>query len=285
LNIPFRYEGDIELLASAIADEIDKPNNHNFKFLMDFVKDKDKDYSFSRNPEAFYQQFIDDYNTSTELKHAVLINYRKNTTKYLANKVRNILVDTKRKYVEGEVIVCKRGPKEDLENTITTHKVFRIQKVKESNALVSTKYGYFKKIMLEDAFSEFMMQQDGESIATIPVYLLDLVDEYGKVHFNVVVLQNEKDPTYFKYRTNLKNKASRSLQVRDWISYFGFYEFFCEFGYAYSVNTYIVQGATYNNVYVNLRDIITITPIDNKEKLQSLYTSVTRARSKVTILV
>ena len=94
-------------------------------------------------------------------------------------------------------------------------------------------------------------------------------------------LLNDKKFAYFKTLLH-----SRCKKVKDgWKDYHEINDHFTPFASAYVVNTYVVQGDTYENVFVNFRDILTVKPISRKEKLQSLYTAVTRAKTHVSILV
>jgi hypothetical protein len=58
LTTPFRYEGDIQELATAIANEIDKdPKDISLKFLNEFAMKTGKDYEFTRNGKEFFDEF------------------------------------------------------------------------------------------------------------------------------------------------------------------------------------------------------------------------------------
>ena len=288
LVTPFRYEGDIEELASAIASEIDKLGEKSLKFLNKFATVTGKDYEFTRNGEEFFEAFLEDNASSDDLKHCVLINYRKKVTKALAKELRDkVVANSKEKFVAGEKIVCKRGTKGTTDAlSLTNHKVFRINRVKEAEAMMKFKFGNYVKIQIADSFTEAAESKEkGVVFKRIPIYLLDLVDSNGAVFNNIAVLKDELNMNYIMQRNWMKGRAERELQSRYWSEYFTFLEFFNEFDYGYAVNTYVVQGDTYNNVYINLRDIMSVGPITTREKLQSLYTAVTRARKKVKILV
>jgi len=288
LVTPFRYEGDIEELASAIAGEIDKLGEKSLKFLNKFATVTGKDYEFTRNGEEFFDAFLEDNASSDNLKHCVLINYRKKVTKALAKELRDKVVEnSKDKFVAGEKIVCKRGTKGTTDAlSLTNHKVFRINRVKEAEAMMKFKFGNYVKIQIADSITEAAESKEkGVVFKRIPIYLLDLVDSNGAVFNNIAVLKDELNMNYIMQRNWMKGRAERELQSRYWSEYFTFLEFFNEFDYGYAVNTYVVQGDTYNNVYINLRDIMSVGPITTREKLQSLYTAVTRARKKVKILV
>ena len=93
-----------------------------------------------------------------------------------------------------------------------------------------------------------------------------------------------EDEYFDELSTELFRTARNSGNNMDWVKYYQFVEFFNHFEFASSVNTYVVQGDTYENVYVNLKDILSVQPTSMKQKLQSFYTAVTRAKKKVHIL-
>jgi hypothetical protein len=152
--------------------------------------------------------------------------------------------------------------------------------------MVKTKFGRYVSIRIHDVFTEAAESEShGVNFKHISIYLLDLIDEHGTEFYNIPVLKDDLDMTYVQYSGFLKGRAQRESESKYWIDYYTFMEFFNQFEYAYAVNTYVVQGDTYDNVYINLRDILSVGPITDREKLQSFYTAVTRARKKVKILV
>lgn len=100
---------------------------------------------------------------------------------------------------------------------------------------------------------------------------------------NVVVVRNNPEALnlYEKQKNYFLDKAkSDSLQ---WGHYYKFIDSFAYFDYAYSVNTYKVQGQTLNNVYVLENEIMSIKPLTLKQKFQALYVAMTRASKNLYI--
>ena len=120
-------------------------------------------------------------------------------------------------------------------------------------------------------------------ILLLETCVLNLVNEHGNVIMEIPVLKNPNDRKFLFVKTALKNRCIKIK--KDWEDYYGVVEYFADLNYAYVVNSHVVQGDTYDNIFVNFRDILTVKPITKKEKLQSLYTAVTRARKHATILV
>jgi ATP-dependent exoDNAse (exonuclease V) alpha subunit len=62
-----------------------------------------------------------------------------------------------------------------------------------------------------------------------------------------------------------------------WNKFYEFTDSFCDFTMGYSINAYKVQGSTYQNVYIDLIDILETGPLTPKRKLQTIFTVLTRA--------
>lgn len=54
--------------------------------------------------------------------------------------------------------------------------------------------------------------------------------------------------------------------------------------YAYAITSHKSQGSTYNTVVVDELDIMSVKPISNKQKSQSLYTAITRASATCIVI-
>jgi len=53
---------------------------------------------------------------------------------------------------------------------------------------------------------------------------------------------------------------------------------FCSVNYAYAITSYKCQGSTLDNVIIDINDIVSCRPLTDKQKIQSIYTAMTRAR-------
>ena len=124
-----------------MADMIDYKGKKNFSFLVPFTKEENKDYTFTRNADQFYKDFLAHYAESKDdVKGTILINYRNAVTQKLAKDLRTkALGASNKRFIVGERIVCKRGTK-DIEGTdaamLTTHKMLIVTAVKEYEASV-----------------------------------------------------------------------------------------------------------------------------------------------------
>jgi len=94
------------------------------------------------------------------------------------------------------------------------------------------------------------------------------------------------DIGYVSYKNRLMKYKENALNDKSqWIHYFSFKDSFANVQHAYSINSHKSQGSTYNTVYTDLFDIMSVSMISDREKLQSLYTAITRASDKLCIMV
>lgn len=88
------------------------------------------------------------------------------------------------------------------------------------------------------------------------------------------------------YQAILKEKRQKvdatSIKMRwsAWNDYHNFVKSFANVSYGYCFTAYKAQGSGFRNVYIDLYDILT-SKLSNKRKLQTLYTSITRATHQV----
>jgi exodeoxyribonuclease-5 len=95
-----------------------------------------------------------------------------------------------------------------------------------------------------------------------------------------IVKGNKGHINYELYRDRLLEYSN----AKKWREFWGFKSQFGDFSYGYTLTAYKAQGSTYKNVYISLSDILGIMMLSDKRKLQTLYTSITRASHNVTFL-
>lgn len=117
-------------------------------------------------------------------------------------------------------------------------------------------------------------------------YLINVTD--GVESWDVEVLAKKSYPEYNKYVSQLFNEAktlplgrTRTNRLKNaWSAKRRFAN--VDFGYA--ITSHKSQGSTYKYVIVVEDDILSVGPITDVEKSQSLYTAITRASDKVFIV-
>lgn len=95
-----------------------------------------------------------------------------------------------------------------------------------------------------------------------------------------IVLGGKGHQNYESYRERLLEYSN----AKQWKEYWNFRDKFGDFSYGYTLTAYKAQGSTYKNVYISLADILGLTMLSDKRKLQTLYTAITRASHNVYFL-
>jgi nucleoside-triphosphatase THEP1 len=291
LNIPYRYEGELEELANAIAFEIDKYNETgecDFKFLYEFTQKESNSYSFYRNEQEFMETAVTCFKQSKNLKHCVVVCYRNETAEVDNLRLKEMILNTDEMYTTNEKLVAKSSLFLEGEILIQNNSLYTV-KSKElvTYAFICTKGGkYIGKVIVDSKNNQKKLNDKyyNDIVVYIDAYHLVLIDIYGKQVFDIIPVLTKSNDKKFNYFKSLLHSRCKKLKI-DWKDYYNVSEYFTPFDSAYVVNTYVVQGDTYENVFVNFRDIVNVKPISRKEKLQSLYTAVTRAKTHVSILI
>ena len=78
-------------------------------------------------------------------------------------------------------------------------------------------------------------------------------------------------------------KAAEAKASKDWFKYNSFINNYAVFKYSYAVSVHKAQGSSIKNVYILEDEIMKVKPTTAKEKFQSLYVAITRARHRVYI--
>jgi exodeoxyribonuclease-5 len=92
--------------------------------------------------------------------------------------------------------------------------------------------------------------------------------------FIITPTENGKD-IYKKTLARLTSNAKQNKSL--WKMKFDFEDAFCDFSMGYAINAYKCQGSTYENVFIDLIDILETGPLTPKRKLQTIFTAMTRA--------
>lgn len=101
----------------------------------------------------------------------------------------------------------------------------------------------------------------------VPAYNCSLKNHWGKF----IVTPTEEGEV-------LVNDILKELaQERKWEEFWNVKKLFTSYTFGYAINAYKCQGGTYKNVYIDLRDILSVTKITERNKMQTIYTALTRA--------
>jgi len=181
----------------------------------------------------------------TNVNSCRIIAYKNKTIDKLNDKIRMLLFGKKaRRFEIGELIISQGG----YGSFITNGDVFRVTGVKDIVDSNNIKC----------------------HILTVNV----------NMPIPIIVVADEGMQEYTEIEEYLREQANSTA---NWKPYKEFTGAYAKFKYSYAVSTHKAQGSSIDNVYVFEADIMNVGPISIKEKFQSLYVAVTRARHRVYI--
>jgi exodeoxyribonuclease-5 len=129
-----------------------------------------------------------------------------------------------------------------------------------------------EEFIIKEVVQDKILHQHGHPIET---YFGRINDSFNDGY---IITPTEKGITqYNKIVTDLKNYAKQNPKL--WRQFYNFTDLFTDYTMGYAINTYRCQGSTYEDVYIDLNDILQTGPLTTKRKLQSIYTSLTRAKN------
>jgi len=189
-----------------------------------------------------------------------IIAFRNTTIKIINEKIRHLLYgDDLQQFMEGELVICDGGysAKKEFNSKprpcIYNNEIFRISSTVKTN-------GPYDIPALMPVLDPPVALQQGERIY--------IVDEKGREKYDSIL-------------KSLQTKARENGSL--WRNYYLFRDNFAEFNYTYTQSSHKSQGRTYRDVIVLEKDILDVSKIDVKVKLQSLYVACTRASRRVYI--
>jgi exodeoxyribonuclease-5 len=151
------------------------------------------------------------------------------------------------------------------------------------------------EFQIVERYPEFIDKRDGLTLYCIDIILDDKLhqlvllhpdskkeyESYVKSRFNTAFdikrqidkLDQDK-PDYFKLKNDL-NKQYKTELENAWSEK----NRFPNIDYGFCLSSHKAQGSTYDIVVVHEQDIMSVKPISNKSKSQSIYTAITRAKN------
>jgi hypothetical protein len=213
----------------------------------------------------YYKDFLNDFMTRIEeLEQTKVVAYRNDkVTMYNEHIRKKIYNNPIHKFIEGELIYMNDtylhkqqigDKKSRMKWTCYNSDEYRIVSINDSDIAGI----HVNKLYID--------KKDHIHLAAYTEPYIYVVSNSGMNQF-----QREKSKLYHFAVTAQFNKPN------EWRKY---YEFIGQFGnvsYGYCYTAYKIQGSTYKTVYVDVNDIVTVGPLSNKRKLQSIYTALTRA--------
>lgn len=199
--------------------------------------------------------FLEDFKSSSEdYLDTKMIAYRRNTVTYYNDFIRKYLYgeQSSKELIKDEIIYMNDSFfLDDSDNSFICHNSseYKIRSFEEMNVA-----GY-------NSYVAHLDPQDS----------IESKDKF--IH----IIKDIEKPRLEKY---LKSYADKYK----WKDFWTLKKKFADFQRGYSLTAYKAQGSTYKNVYLDVNDVLTIAPISNKRKLQTIYTAMTRPTHLVTFL-
>lgn len=303
LTIPYRYEGNIQKLSLYLCSQIDNLNKlqeynpfspvdmhgmitNKLKSIgtsISDVKSGEADVIVYNGSEPFIQEAV---NAFKDNKLCTVICYRNEKVEQVAKLIRSKLLPAAQEYyVIGDRIILRDTIVDDNKMVVApSMTLFEVQNIQQRTTFISYN---IKKDSLDVLVTENeeLIPKDFIKfpIKTYNLTIKSLSPDNPIILSNVRTFRSSTNPLFENIRKVLYEHCFSTSS--NWDQYYSLLEAFPLFQYAYAVNTYVVQGATYDEVFVLTNDILAIKPISSKAKFQSLNTAVTRAKYKTHLLV
>lgn len=256
LNIPMRFEGHLYKMASIIRAEINKAREGYFADIniinksmarVSMIGEDGSGYVFTSSFETFIKAALRRFRENKGSFHVRILAYRNKTIDKINEIIRKDLYGFNAKQFEDDELVINEG---GYKTYINNGEILTIKSVRKV-----------------------------EGPYNIPCVTLKFRDK--KINIPVYVVSTEGKEMYD--RVLQKKKAAAKKSSYKWKEYYAFIDSFAYFKYSYSSSVHKAQGSTITHVFILDDDILSIRPITSKEKLQSLYVAVTRARFRAVI--
>lgn len=264
LNETMRFQGAIQTLTNAIRDEIEKltegiaANKYIINTLTqrkDMLNADSTGVKFKGNIREMVKLAVDYFSNSTDPNILRILAFKNKSINALNTAIRiELYGEDAAAFVPGELVITNGSYKDEFDNG----EVLRIKSIKQWEHL---------------NIPCLVVKLNGIRTRK-PVYVIN---------------PDPKDRGYRMFQEHAKDLSQRAKQAPPnlksffWKNYFDFIGEFAKFDYAYAVNCYKSQGATYQNVIVMEEEIMGIRPLNLKQKFQALYVSMTRAQRNLYI--
>jgi len=282
LNNAMRYSGPIADLGARIRKEISnfnegeacsqyvfnewQTNELKNSCRTSVVDEKGNGYIFINDLDVVMDIAVKAFKEDNSPTAMRLIAFRNSTIIKLNDYVRSLLYQTDDleslpQFMPGELVICDGGYATRVQGRnidrpcIYNNSIFRVDGTVEVNR------GPHGIASLMPILNPPVDLQEGERI-----FVLD------------------KTRGSYDFNSRLDKLKSYALEDgRQWKNFYHFKDSWAWFNYNYSCNSHRAQGMTFKDVIVFEKDILEVSKINTKVKLQSLYVACTRAQRRVYI--
>lgn len=282
LDTPFRYEGGIQKFNDAIGDMITDNTYNDTRDLINKMQEECSDFIVYTDDKKFEDTYLNHLRNNID---CIYVCYRNKTAGTKAIDFKKELSTSKSDLVVGDLIRMSktyyppRGKEGKFEQSPIASEVYFVYKIEEG----IIKLGFKTKSGKYELYNNYY-NSNYQHTLEFKTYNLTLKNKQGEL-FYMPLLHSFSKPLHKATLQRLEFLAKTSKSSKAWLNYFFMKELFGEYKYAYAVNTYVVQGKTYEEIFVNAIDIFSVKPTTLKQKYQSLYTACTRAKKRIHLLI
>lgn len=218
----------------------------------------------------YYQDFLKHYKgCSNDYLDSKVVAYRNDKVNTFNSAIRNFVHNKPdRKFIVGEIIYLN-------ESYYHQNKGDRFVKWVCYNSdeykIIDIKKDVIDKV---DVYLLYVDKKGHQQLQDVNDPYIPVVAEEGEAHY--------KKTCFFRRKAALEAYGGEAK--KKWKYYYSFVNKFGNVAYGYCYTGYKAQGSTFKNIFVDVNDIVTVSPISEKRKLQALYTAITRASHKVSFL-
>jgi hypothetical protein len=255
---PMRFTGPIYELATYVRDEIvhiregivPRLNVLNIKTdRISLVDDRGSGYIFLNNMGTLLKAAIRRFKTGKGAGYARVVAYRNKTIDKINHHIRIGLYGSNPKQFEiGELLINNGG--------------------------YTVKKGNRKKQIISNG-SIFEVEKATNVFGPYDIPCVELKFKGVRFENTILTVSKEGKEVYDRIEARIKRIAKNDKAY--WKDYFAFKDTFAYFSYSYASSSHKVQGSSIKHVFILEDDIYSVRPTTPKEKLQSLYVSITRA--------
>lgn len=269
LTIPVRATGPVFDLASIIRQEIVKIRNNEIPSIniinltlnrVSRLDDSGSGYIFLSSLETLIQAAIRRFKKGRGTQYVRVLAYRNKTIDRINMRIRTGLYgDNPKQFEEGEIVINNGGYSVAVPGKKDTQVVIRNGTVLQVKST-------------EDCIGPY----------NIPCKILTFKESGNKeseIDEIVYVVSTEGESLY---KDNL-NRLSAMAKTKElpWSVFWEFKNAFAYFNYNYATSIHKAQGSSIQHVFVMEDDVLSVRMTSTKEKLQSMYTAISRASYRV----
>jgi len=213
---------------------------------------------FVNKTNEIFDKLLDVYNVSVNKNKPNLLKFvtYRNKTRIIINKFihKYFFKENPNQYQAGELIIFKDNYG-DIENSTEAQVIDKTDIISDKNGI-----NYYNLLLSVDGIDKFQK---------IPIIMKDSIELH-----NQIVKKLFDDAKNYLHEVG-RNKKYYDLLSNAWKEK----DKFPKIDLSYSISSHTSQGSTYDICVVHEQDINSVTMINAKQKSQSIYTALTRAKN------